>query len=131
MILHFQCFFGFQIKKNNLNKVTGIRWDKLTKKLQGYDLTKISKESDFSIFITYPPEYLITHQAEPRLIWKKENETIDDWDKLIRKGFTQLRNNIAHGSKALPAPYNPDRTKKLLSAGYNFMDLIVINLYDL
>ena len=63
-------------------------------------------------------------------MWDKTSNTIRSWEDLLISGLSQLRNNIAHGSKQgfQNASSAEVRTIELLQAGEELMTLIKCNL---
>ncbi|WP_146165120.1 hypothetical protein [Mycoplana dimorpha] len=70
------------------------------------------------------PQFLVKAD-DGRLKWDSDEAVIDSWDRLFSRSFAQLRNNIAHGNKALmPAAFTHERTEKFLVAGHALMDFV-------
>lgn len=117
---------------NGLEKVEGIDWQRLAATVEGkipfsefnFDVCR------FGIFRGTVPQYLVK-ASDGRLKWDSDNDPIDSWERLLTRGFAQLRNNIAHGNKAqLPAPFTHDRTKQFLEGGEVLIDFLASQVFD-
>jgi|GEM_PF-5963767 len=114
-------------KTNTDGKITGVNWKELAKAIE--ELHPFSGAiPDFAILKSDPPGFLVAESG--KIDWKKNPAKIDTWKKLLISSFAQLRNNIAHGSKAHPAEASPDRALKLIEAGDRLMVFIAQNVLD-
>lgn len=119
---------GKMIDTPPLQKIVGLDWKKLAKKI------KINFEdfnfgsSGFEILKEEPPQFLV--KAEKKLKWDSDNAAIDSWEKLLTRSFAQLRNNIAHGNKAhMPSQFTQDRTEKFIDAGNDLIKFIAKEIF--
>ncbi len=96
--------------------MTGVNWGLLAHKLEAvepfgdYDFGT----SPFGIFRETVPQFLVL-AAESRLTWDSEEVAINSWAVLLTRGYSQLRNNIAHGNKAFPPAPSPPAERRSLS----------------
>lgn len=112
--------------------MTGVNWPLLAHKLEAvepfgdYDFGT----SPFGIFRETVPQFLVL-TAESQLSWDSEEVAINSWAILLTRGYSQLRNNIAHGNKAFPpAPFTASRTMKFIDAGNSLLDFIANTLFQ-
>ncbi|MER8479776.1 hypothetical protein [Mesorhizobium sp. M1163] len=92
--------------------VSGVNWTKLAQRIEekfpftSFDFSK----SGFEIFAQTAPQYLVIKENN-RADWDSDNDSIDSWDRLLSRGYAQLRNNVAHGNKKQKAaPFTYERT---------------------
>ncbi len=99
--------------------VTGVNWDRVGQSLEvKHPFNEFDFEaSGFHIFRETAPQLLVAKE-NGGLKWDSDDFEISTWQILLRRGYAQLRNNVAHGNKAqLPAPFTRDRTREFLEAG--------------
>ncbi|GAA6200233.1 hypothetical protein [Aquicoccus sp. SU-CL01552] len=106
--------------------VTGVNWDRVSESLEDihpFDEFRL-EDSGFQTLKETAPHFLI--EAENGgFRWDSDEVKITSWQILLRRGYAQLRNNVAHGNKAqLPAPFTAHRTKEFLAAGHNLIHFI-------
>jgi hypothetical protein len=104
---------------NKTRIVTGVNWDRVGQSLERihpfneFDFAS----SGFQVFKETAPQFLMA-KKNGGLKWDSDEVEVSSWQILLRRGYAQLRNNVAHGNKAqLPAPFTHDRTKEFLQAG--------------
>ncbi len=122
-------------KDTEIKRLAGIQWDKLAVLIEEkYPFSRYHSEFasyGFSIFKDSPPQYLVKLADTGRLKWDSDECQIDSWGKLVVRGFAQLRNNIAHGNKALlPSQFTQGRTKEFIAAGDALMNFIAEKIFD-
>lgn len=110
----------------SLTVISGINWTKLAQRVEArfpfasFDFSK----SAFEIFAQTAPQYLVVKEKS-RVDWDSDNEPIDSWDRLLSRGYSQLRNNVAHGNKKQKAaPFTYERTAQFLPAGLALMEFV-------
>lgn len=99
--------------------ITGVNWDRVGQSLEGmHPFNKFEfAEFGFQVFKETAPQFL-TVNGNGGLKWDSDEVEVSSWQVLLRRGYAQLRNNVAHGNKAqLPAPFTHDRTKEFLEGG--------------
>ena len=106
--------------------ISGVNWTKLAQRVEAkfpfksFDFSK----SGFMIFAQTAPQYLVVKEKN-RIDWDSDNEPIASWDRLLSRGYAQLRNDVAHGNKKQKAaPFTYERTAQFLPAGLALMDFI-------
>lgn len=99
--------------------ITGVNWDRVGQSLEGmHPFNKFEfAASGFQVFKETAPQFLTVNE-NGGLKWDSDEVEVSSWQVLLRRGYAQLRNNVAHGNKAqLPAPFTHDRTKEFLEGG--------------
>lgn len=141
-ILKASKFEFFLVNRNNslaltkdvrgLKVVAGVNWTRLAHLVEdafpfaSFDFSN----SDFAIFATTSPQYLVLGK-EGGLKWDSDNQLIDSWDRVLARGYAQLRNNIAHGNKhQMSAPFTYDRTATFLTAGLALMNFVANKVFS-
>lgn len=101
---------GFAHVDTETRVFRGVNWDRVDQSLEGKDQFEefdFSK-SGFQIFKDTIPQRLVVKDGGG-LKWDSEEVKVSSWHVLLGRNYTQLRNNIAHGSKAqLPARSNKE-----------------------
>ena len=114
-----------------LRVVAGVNWVMLAHKLQERHPFAMFNfyDTSFGIFVQTVPQFLVK-TSDDRLAWDSDDPPIDCWDKLLCRGYSQLRNNIAHGNKEqVPAPFTIERTIQFIRAGDALVDFIAQELF--
>jgi hypothetical protein len=106
--------------------VTGVNWDRVGQSLEGkhpFDEFDFAG-SGLQIFKETAPQFLIAPE-NGGLKWDSDEVKVSSWQILLRRGYAQLRNNVAHGNKAqLPGPFTYHRTEQFLEAGHYLIHFI-------
>lgn len=109
------------------HKVIGMNWENVATSLStAYPFNSFDfASSGFEYLVKTVPQHLIwPPDAAPR--WDSEEVDVNSWHILIQKGYAQVRNNVAHGNKALlPAPFTPERTEKFIIAATALIHFVV------
>lgn len=115
---------------NGSGRVTGIQWGKVAKKIEDKKCSFKEIPDSFIVLKKNPPRFL--RKEDNQLTWSKRDDVaIESWRCLLKKGLAQLRNNIAHGSKALPhMDVEQGRVESLLEAGTALMGFIAKELFS-
>lgn len=106
--------------------ITGVNWDRVGQSLEGmYPFSEFDFASTgFQIFVESVPQFLVAKE-DGGLKWDSDEVEVSSWQVLLRRGYAQLRNNVAHGNKVqLPAPFTKDRTKKFIAAGHHLIHFV-------
>jgi len=119
-------------RSGTFDVIAGIQWGVIAQQLQvkqpfeTFDFTA----SAFNMFRQTAPQFLVKDQnGRPR--WDSDNEPVESWDRLLGRGFAQLRNNIAHGNKAqVPGPFTHSRSLEFIQAGNALIDFVAVTLFD-
>ncbi|MDR7225253.1 hypothetical protein [Aminobacter aminovorans] len=113
--------------------VTGVNWAIVAKYIEAkhpfkdFDFERYG----FEMFRNTAPQYLVMKKHDGRLHWDSDNVKIDSWEQLLARGYSQFRNNIAHGNKSqLLAPFTEGRTQEFLSAAHLLIDFITRDVFD-
>ncbi|WP_425073713.1 hypothetical protein [Sagittula sp. S175] len=113
-------------------------------KVVGYDVEPVSEALEaaqpfsvgyanskvFGFLAEHSPSWLV--RVEGQLGWSARHDfsaAEQSWLQTL-KNYAQLRNNVAHGNKMLPAAETGDRTEAFLGAARNFQDEVA-RLLDL
>ena len=124
---------GFAQTKHigELEAISGVQWSKVAQHLQekfpfeSFDFDA----SSFALFKKTAPQLLVKGSGQ-RPQWDSDNEPQNSWERLLGRGYAQLRNNIAHGNKAqIPVPFTHGRTIEFLQAGNALIDFIAEALF--
>ena len=114
------------------NAITGVNWTRLAQLVEQYHPFA---HFDFDhppirMFKETAPQVLVkSHHDE--LKWDSDDVFIDSWERLFTRSFAQLRNNNAHGNKALmPAPFTYERTGQFIAAGHALMNFVGQTIFN-
>jgi hypothetical protein len=116
----------------HFNIVTGVNWTNVANRVEAkYPFEAFDfKITEFNIFRDTAPQYLVW-DVERGFKWDSDNAPIDSWDRLLSRGYAQLRNNIAHGNKfQIPAAFTYERTATFLQAGHALIEFIASNVFS-
>ncbi|MCF6433677.1 hypothetical protein [Leisingera sp. MMG026] len=108
------------------NTITGVNWDRVGQSLEEmYPFNEFDfAGAGFLIFVESVPQFLVAKE-DGKLKWDSDEVEVSSWQVLLRRGYAQLRNNVAHGNKAqLPAPFTRDRTRNFIVAGHHLINFI-------
>ncbi len=106
--------------------VMGVNWTRLAQRVENrYPFAQFDFDHPpIRMFKETAPQFLVKSDRGG-LKWDSDDAAIDSWDRLFSRSFAQLRNNIAHGNKALmPAAFTHERTEQFIAAGHALMDFV-------
>ncbi len=106
--------------------IMGVNWTRFAQLVEHYyPFAQFDFDhSPIRMFKETAPQFLVKSD-HGGLKWDSDDVVIDSWDRLFTRSFAQLRNNIAHGNKALiPAAFTYERTGQFIAAGHALMDFV-------
>jgi len=106
--------------------ILGVNWTRLAQHVEHrYPFAQFDFDHPpIRIFKETAPQFLV-QSDHGGVKWDSDDVFIDSWDRLFSRSFAQLRNNIAHGNKALmPTAFTYERTGQFIAAGHALMDFV-------
>ncbi len=108
-------------KRKSDKKIIGINWEALADHIERSHSFATATQN-FSTLKSQPPGFLVIRNEQVE--WEPNCAIIETWKDFLINSFAQLRNNVAHGSKAHPSNSAPDRARKLVREGNALMTFI-------
>ena len=113
----------------NCKKIAGLNWERLAKKLEEKNkFSDFLNNKHFPLLSTNPPQYVVITDKR-KLKWDSDEAKIDSWETFLTRSLAQLRNNVAHGNKALEnAQFTDGRSEEFIEEASRLTDFIIKTL---